>query len=110
MDMSSPTNRKEIQSLTGRVAAFEHFISKFSNKCNPFFQTLKKKAEWPNECELAFQNIKKYLMTPPVLTSPSPGQTIGMYLASSYIAVSAVWFTEDEGKPIFFISKKLTGS
>lgn len=42
-----------------------------------------------------------------VLTRSSPRKTIRMYLASFDIVVSSVLFTDGEGKPIFFISKKL---
>lgn len=39
----------------------------------PFFQTSKENAELTDERELAFQNIRKYLMTTPVVTSLSLG-------------------------------------
>ena len=40
--MSSPKMIKEVQYLTGRVAALNRFISKVTDKCLPFFKTLKK--------------------------------------------------------------------
>lgn len=94
--------------LDGENRVLGRFIVKYSDKCNPFFQTLKQNVEWPDEYEHVFQGIKMYLTMPLVLTSPSPGETIGMYVASSDITLNSVLFTKDEGKPIFFISKKLT--
>ena len=41
-DMPPPSNIKEVQSLTGRIAALSRFVSKASDKCQPFFQVLKK--------------------------------------------------------------------
>ena len=41
LEMSSPKTVKEVQSLTGRVAALNRFISKATNKCFPFFKILK---------------------------------------------------------------------
>ena len=41
LDMSSPKMIKEVQSLAGRVAALNRFVSKATNKCLPFFKTLK---------------------------------------------------------------------
>ena len=42
LDMHPPSNTKEIQRLTGRIAALSLFVSKSSEKCRPFFQVLKK--------------------------------------------------------------------
>ena len=42
LEMSSPRTTKEVQSLTGRVAALNRFVSKATDKCLPFFKTLKK--------------------------------------------------------------------
>ena len=42
LKMSSPKTVKEVQSLTGKVVALNRFISKATEKCLPFFKTLKK--------------------------------------------------------------------
>lgn len=41
LDMSSLKMIKEVQSLAGRVAALNRFVSKATDKCLPFFKTLK---------------------------------------------------------------------
>jgi hypothetical protein len=48
IDMKSPQKPKEVQSLTGRVAALSRFISKSTDKCLPFFKILKggQKFQW----------------------------------------------------------------
>ena len=38
LDMKPPQNTKEIQSLTGQVAALNKFVSKTTEKCFPFFK------------------------------------------------------------------------
>ena len=38
LNMESPKNIKDVQSLTGRVAALNRFVSKATNKCLPFFK------------------------------------------------------------------------
>ena len=43
LNMSPPSNIKEVQRLTGRIVALSRFVSKASDKCQPFFQILKKK-------------------------------------------------------------------
>ena len=37
LDMPPPTNIKEVQRLTRRIAALSRFMSKASDKCQPFF-------------------------------------------------------------------------
>ena len=50
LEMSSPKTIKEVQSLTGRVATLNRFVSKAIDKCLPFFKTLKKAFAWMEEC------------------------------------------------------------
>ena len=45
LDMKSLQNIKEVQSLTGRVAALNRFVSKATDKCLPFFRVLKRAFE-----------------------------------------------------------------
>ena len=42
LDMPSPSGIKEVQRLTGRIVALSRFVSRASDKCQPFFQVLKK--------------------------------------------------------------------
>ena len=37
LDMLPPSNIKDIQRLTGRIAALSRFVSKANEKCQPFF-------------------------------------------------------------------------
>ena len=41
LEMSSPKTIKEVQKLTRRIAALNSFVSKVTDKCLPFFKTLK---------------------------------------------------------------------
>ena len=54
LDMSSPPNIKEVQRLTGRTAALSRFVSRASDKCQPFFQVLKKAFQYDAHYEEAF--------------------------------------------------------
>ena len=42
IDMRPPSNTKEVKRLTERIAALSRFVSRSSDKCQPFFQILKK--------------------------------------------------------------------
>ena len=48
--MTPPKNVKEVKSLNGRVVALNRFVSRVTEKCLPFFKTLKKAFEWIDEC------------------------------------------------------------
>ncbi|CAL8168583.1 unnamed protein product [Prunus armeniaca] len=73
LNMKSLATTKEIQSLTGRATALNQFLSRSTDKCKPFFKALKKghKDKWDDECEVAFQNLKTYLTSPPLLSAVS---------------------------------------
>ena len=50
MEMAPPRNVKEVQSLNGKVVVLNRFVSRATDKCLPFFCTLKKSFEWTAEC------------------------------------------------------------
>ena len=95
--MEPPRNIKEVQSLIGRVAAFNRFVSKATNKCLPFFKVLKKAFKWMDECQKAFQDLKTYLTIAPLLSPSIPGEELYLYLVVSPYAVSSSMIRE-EGK------------
>ena len=51
MEMAPPRNTKEVQRLNDKVAVLNRFISRATDKCQPFFRTLKKSFEWTAECQ-----------------------------------------------------------
>ncbi|KAF8053852.1 hypothetical protein N665_1370s0002 [Sinapis alba] len=112
LDLPDPKTLREIQRLTGRVAALNRFISRSTDKCLPFYELLRgnKKFLWDEVCEQAFSALKQYFTTPPVLTKPDAGDTLYLYIAVSSSAVSSVLIKEDRGEqhPIFYTSKHLT--
>ena len=75
LDMASPKTVKEVQKLIGRIAVLNRFVSKATDKCLPFFKTLKQAFAWTDKCEAEFQELKRYLSNPPIL-SPSKKEKI----------------------------------
>ncbi|KAL5540936.1 hypothetical protein UlMin_044912 [Ulmus minor] len=114
LNMESPRKVKEVQSLTGRVAALNRFISRATDKCQPFFRALRKGKDfsWTAECEQSFQELKTYLGRPPLLSKPQEGESLILYLAVSKGAVSSALIREEEGVqwPIYYTSKSLLGA
>ena len=97
INMTSPKTVKEVQKLTGRIATLNRFVSRATDKCLPFFKTLKQAFAWTDECEAAFQELRRYLSNPPLLSPSKEGEDLYLYLAVSASAVSAA-LIRGEGK------------
>ena len=112
LDMKPPQSIKEVQSLTGRVAALNRFVSKATDKCLPFFKVLKKAFEWTDECQRAFQDLKTYLVTAPLLSPSVMGEELFLYLAVTPHTVSFALIREEvkTQKPVYYTSKVLKGA
>jgi hypothetical protein len=112
LDMQAPRSIKQLQQLTGRVAALNRFISRSTDKCLPFFKVLRKAFVWDEECEEAFKQLKQYLGNPPLLSRADEGEILYLYLAVSPTAVSSALVREDHGtqRPIYFTSRALHGA
>ncbi|KAJ9552504.1 hypothetical protein OSB04_016549 [Centaurea solstitialis] len=88
-----------------RVAALNRFISRSSNKCHLFYNVLRKNQGflWTNEHEKASQDLKQYMVSPPLLTKPVTGESLQLYLVVSNNATSAV--LDQQQRPIYYVSK-----
>ncbi|XP_074300432.1 uncharacterized protein LOC141631693 [Silene latifolia] len=90
----------DIQRLTGRVAALNRFISRSSESCRSLYDLLgkNKSFKWLLEHEAAFQDLKTYLTTPPLLAKPNKGEPLTVYLSVTETAVSGVLTKEVQGQ------------
>jgi len=72
---------KEVQQLTGRMAALSRFVSAAGDKGHPHFQCLRRNNRfvWTRECDEAFKNLKKYLASPLVLCKPELSTPLRLY-------------------------------
>ena len=89
------------------------FLSKASDKCQPFFQILKKAFQWDARCEEVFAALKTYLSSPPpILVSPSEGELLTLYLAVSDFLTRAVLIRDKDQvqHPIYYCSRALRGA
>nr|GEV17003.1 hypothetical protein [Tanacetum cinerariifolium] len=116
LQLPSPRTIKEVQSLNGKLASLNRFLSKSAKKSLPLFKTLKKcikKSDfhWTAEAEQAFKQPKQHLSELPLLVAPKPKEELIIYLFATYGAISAVLMTERGATqmPIYFISRALQG-
>ncbi|XP_027150213.1 uncharacterized protein LOC113750438 [Coffea eugenioides] len=101
---------RDVQRLTGRLAALNWFLSQSASKALPFFKVLKKadSFSWTKECQQAFEQLKEYLHRLPTLTSPRPGDRLFLYLSAAVEALSAVLVREEGVQvPIYYVSRVL---
>ncbi|KAM1878644.1 hypothetical protein ACFX14_040613 [Malus domestica] len=108
--MKEPVTSKDIQSLTGKVAALTRFISKATDRCASFFKALKgSNITWTDECAEAFKNLKDYMSKAPLLSKPEVGDTLIIYLSVLASAVSSVLIRNDGNveRPVYYTSKAL---
>ncbi|XP_075473861.1 uncharacterized protein LOC142504905 [Primulina tabacum] len=94
IDMISPQSVRDVQKLTGRIAAFFEESTKV----------------WL--CEQAFQDLKKHLAELPVLIKPELGEKLWIYLSATEYAVSSVLVKEEgaDQKPVYYVSHALRGA
>jgi hypothetical protein len=104
--------------LTGRLAALSRFISKLGEKALPFYRLLRKTDNftWTEEVQAMFVDLKRHLLTSPVLVTPREKEPMLLYIAATNQVVSSVLVVEraEEGKehgvqrPVYYLSEVLS--
>nr|GEV71451.1 reverse transcriptase domain-containing protein [Tanacetum cinerariifolium] len=95
-DMQSPKTLKEMESLSGKLAALNRFLSRSAERSLLFFKILKNITKenkedysWIKEAKHAFHELKKFILELPTLTTPKLKNTIRAYNIA-YISRTAV--------------------
>jgi hypothetical protein len=91
-----PARLKDVQRLTGSLAALSRFISRLAERALPFFKLMRGSGPFTctEEAERAFQEMKQYLTSLPVLVAPDLDETLFLYLAAMAEVISMVLVTE----------------
>ncbi|KAM2964827.1 hypothetical protein FF2_022572 [Malus domestica] len=90
--MPEPRNLHELKSPQERLAFIRRFIFNLAGRCQPFSGLMKKDVPfvWNEACHNAFESIKKYLSSPPVLRAPVPGKPLILYIAAHESSVGSL--------------------
>ena len=112
-DLAPPRTPKEVRSFMGRVNFVARFISNLTQTCDPIFKLLRKNVyfQWTDQCQDAFDKIKTYLLSPPVLVPPIPGKPLVLYLTVLDQSLGAMLAQHDDQRKehaIYYVSKKFT--
>ncbi|RVW68307.1 Retrovirus-related Pol polyprotein from transposon 17.6 [Vitis vinifera] len=112
LDMPAPRTEREVRGFLGRLQYISRFIGRLTDICEPIFRLLRKSQPtvWDDQCQRAFERIREYLLSPPVLAPPTPGPSLLLYLSVSDVALGCMLAQlDDSGKDraIYYLSKKM---
>ena len=103
-----PKKVVELQSFLGLVNYYRRFVKDFSKTARPLYKLTESNTPfvWTVECQLAFDELKLKVTTPPVLAYPDFDHPFIVQTDASEIAIGAVIMNHDR-RPIAFISRTL---
>ena len=112
-DWPVPTTVKQVRGFLGFGNFYRWFIWRFSELAKPLNDLLKKdkKFEWTNDCQTAFDNLKKHFTEEPVLMMPDQTRPFQIETDASKYATGAILTQLDSNgdrHSISFISKTLS--
>jgi hypothetical protein len=95
------------------LALLNRFISRSAERNLPFFEILKSAEvfQWGLAQQKAFEELKQYLIDLTIVTPPSLGTPLLLYVAASHDAVSATLVQEKQDgqikkqAPVYFVSE-----
>lgn len=106
-DWEAPKNVSEIRSFLGMDGYYQKFIKNFSKIAKPTTDLLKKdnKFCWTKAYEESFQELKKRLVTTPVLCLPAIKRTFQVYCDASHQGFRCVLM--QDGRVVSSASRQL---
>ena len=92
LDMPALRTEREIRGFLGRLQYISRFIARLTDICEPIFRLLRKNqlTIWDDDCQCAFEKVKEYLLSLPILMPPTPGWPLLLYLSVSDMALGCM--------------------
>ncbi|KAL0549424.1 hypothetical protein IC582_013906 [Cucumis melo] len=102
-----PSTVSEVRSFLGLAGYYRRFVENFSRIATPLTQLTRKGAPfvWSKACEDSFQNLKRKLVTAPVLTVPDGSGSFVIYSDASKKGLGCVLM--QQGKVVAYASRQL---
>jgi RNase H-like domain found in reverse transcriptase len=109
-EVVTPTTLKQTQSFLGFGNFYRKFISHYSKLAQPLNNLTKKdkKFEWTDDCQKAFNTMKKRFTEEPVLLMPDQSKPFQIKSDASKVATGAVLTqlnSNGDQHPVAFLSK-----
>jgi hypothetical protein len=111
--LGEPKCKKDVHKLLGKINYVRRFIYNLVGRVESFLPLVRLKHEgefvWGVEQKRAFDNIKEYLNSPPVLRALKAGEACKLYIATQERAIGAALTQEDKGKEfvVAYLSRRL---
>jgi hypothetical protein len=102
VQLGKPECLQDVQKVAGRVVALSRFIPCLGKKAMPLYRLMCKLPTfgWTNEADSTLADLKKVLLTVPLLTASQEKEPMLMCIAASHRGINTVMFVErlEEGK------------
>ncbi|CAN6567189.1 unnamed protein product [Malus baccata var. baccata] len=115
LESPPPTNKVQLQRLLGKINFLRRFIANLVGKIQPLTPLLrlkdKENFEWGPTHQQAFDSIKAYLTSPPVLVPPQRGKPLKLYISASERSIGSLLAQNNEGgkeQAVYYLSRILT--
>jgi ribonuclease HI len=107
LNWKPPTDVGEIRSFLGLAGYYRRFIEGFSKLAKPMTALLEKNAKfmWSDKCQVNFEELKKRLITAPVLVLLDLSKNFSIYYDASHLGLGCVLM--QEGKVVAYASRQL---
>jgi len=107
-----PENLKDVQRFIGLCNYYRRFVKDFAKIAKPLHNLTRKNIKflWTNECENAFKELKKRLITSPILLHPDITKSFIVDCDASNYVIGAVLFQRDKDNnlhPAAYYSRSL---
>lgn len=118
--LPQPRCVRDVRSFIGMTGYYRRFVPQYSQVAEPLTALTRKHArfKWTEECTAAFEKLKNYLSTVPLLAYPDPTKSYILYTDASQNAIGACLTQPCDDppdnpnvrneKPLFFLSHKLS--
>lgn len=97
----------------GRIFALRRFISRRYDATNlsRSYSERTLTLEWNSKFQKAFEDVKRYLLNPSVLSPPVPGRPLLLYISCTDFSIGWMCFRPDGHwyKAIYYLSQTLVG-
>ena len=115
VEFPAPTCRREVMRFLGMAGYYRKFCKNFSTVATPITELLKKDRcfVWSRECQVAFDKVKRLLISSPVLVAPNFSKPFILTIDASDVGAGAVLMQEDLNgidHPISYFSCKFKDS
>ena len=107
LNRERPKTPTEVRSFLGLAGYYRRFVQDFAKIATPLTRLTRKieKFEWTDECEESFQELKKRLVTAPVLTLPDEKGDFVIYSDAPHKGLGCVLM--QHGKVIAYAYRQL---